>query len=79
VWFCLVRARGEARADSDYDIAIFLRGFADRWREIDILVPLVTDIVEQTGLVIHPLPYPAGAWRERSPLMHEVRLDGVDL
>ena|SRR5579871_6648808 len=73
------RARGDGQADSDYDIAIFLHGFSDRWREMDKLVPLVTDIIEQTGAVIHPLPYGAGAWRERTPLMHEVRRDGVDL
>jgi uncharacterized protein len=73
------RARGDADADSDYDIAIFLRDFADRWREMDLLVPLVTDILEETGLVIHPLPYPAGAWQERTPLMHDVRRDGIDL
>ena len=73
------RARGDARADSDYDVAIFLRDFVDRWREVDALVPLVTDIVEETGAVIHPLPYQAGAWRERTPLMHELRLDGVDI
>jgi predicted nucleotidyltransferase len=73
------RARGDARTDSDYDVAVFLRDFADRWREIDRLVPLVTEILEETGAVIHPLPYPAGAWRQRTPLMHDVRLDGVDL
>ena len=47
------RARGDAHAKSDYDVAIFLHDFVDRWREMDVLVPLVTDIVEQTGLVIH--------------------------
>jgi predicted nucleotidyltransferase len=73
------RARGEARADSDYDVAIFLKDFTDRRQEVRRLVPLVTDIVEETGVVIHPLPFRAGAWRERSPLMHEIRLDGVDL
>jgi hypothetical protein len=33
------RARGEAREDSDYDVAVFLRGFADRWQEIDRIIP----------------------------------------
>jgi hypothetical protein len=46
---------------------------------MDKLVPLVTDIIEQSGAVIHPLPYRAGAWQARTPLMHEVRRDGVDL
>jgi predicted nucleotidyltransferase len=73
------RARGNARADSDYDIAIFLHGPADRRQEVRRMVPLVTDIIEETGAVIHPMPYPAGAWRDRTPLMHEIRVDGVDL
>lgn len=73
------RARGDARRDSDYDIAIFLNDFADRRQEVRRLVPLVTDIVEETGAVIHPMPFRAGTWRERTPLMHEIRLDGVDL
>jgi predicted nucleotidyltransferase len=73
------RARGDARADSDYDIAIFIRGFHDRWREIDRLMPLVTDILYDDGAFIHAMPYRAGAYRERTPLMHEIRREGLDL
>jgi predicted nucleotidyltransferase len=73
------RARGDARADSDYDIAIFLNDFIDRRQEVRRLVPLVTDIVEATAAVIHPTPFAAGTWRTRTPLMHEIRQDGVDL
>jgi len=73
------RARGEAGPESDYDVAIFLNDFADRRLEVRRMVPAVTDIIEETGAVIHPLPFRAGAWRERTPLMHEIRLDGVDL
>ena len=73
------RARGDFRDESDYDVAVFLRDFVDRWQEMDILVPLVTDIIDEAGAVIHPLPYPAGAWRDRTPLMHEIRRDGIDL
>ncbi len=73
------RARGEAQADFDYDIAVFLNDFTDHREEFRRLIPLVTDIVEETGAVLHPLPFRAGAWRERTPLMHEIRLDGVDL
>jgi predicted nucleotidyltransferase len=73
------RARGEARQDSDYDVAIFLRGFTDRRQEVRRMVPLVTDIVEECGLVVHPLPFRADSWQERSPLMHEIRRDGVEL
>ena len=67
------------RPISDYDIAIFLNDFVDRRQEVRRMVPLVTDIIEEMGAVIHPMPYRAGAWRERTPLMHEIRRDGVDL
>jgi predicted nucleotidyltransferase len=73
------RARGDARADSDYDVAVFLKDFVDRWQEVDRMVPIVTDIVEETGAVIHPMPYPEGFHRERTSLMREVRSEGVDL
>jgi predicted nucleotidyltransferase len=73
------RARGDAAPDSDYDIAIFINDFHDRWREVDRIVPLVTDILYDAGVFIHVSPYRAGAWRERTPLMHELRREGVDL
>ncbi len=73
------RARTDARPDSDYDVALFLDAFEDRWREIDKLVPIVTDILYEQGAFIHALPYRAGADMERTPLMHEIRREGVDL
>lgn len=73
------RARGDARADSDYDIAVFLNDLTDRWREMDRLSDLSTDIVDQMGAVIHALPYRAGADQERTSLMREIRIEGVDL
>jgi predicted nucleotidyltransferase len=73
------RARGEARPDSDYDVAVFIRDLDDRWQEIDRIVPVVTDIIDDTGAVIHALPYRAGAWEERTSLMREIRREGVDV
>lgn len=73
------RARGDARQDSDYDVAVFLRDISDRWQEIDHLTHLSTDILDETGAVINALPFNAGAYRERTPLMHEIRQDGRDL
>jgi predicted nucleotidyltransferase len=72
------RARGDARADSDYDVAVFLRDFGAFAAELDGLVDLSTDI-DQTGEFIHAMPYRAGSYSERTPLMREVRTDGVDL
>lgn len=73
------RARGDARADSDYDVAIFQKDFHDRWSEVDRLVPVVTDILYSEGAFVHALPYRAGAWLDRTPLMHEIRREGRDL
>jgi len=71
------RARGDAHAD--YDIAVFLRDLADRWQEARRLSAIETDILAETGAFIHSMPYAAGSYRQRTPLMHEIRREGVDL
>ncbi len=73
------RARGDAQPDSDYDIAVFLRDLTDRWREAKRLSAIETDILAETGAFIHSMPYSTGSYRRRTPLMHEIRRDGVDL
>ncbi len=73
------RARGDARPDSDYDVAVFLRDIPDRGQEMNRLADIATAILYDVGGVIHALPYRAGAYNERTPLMHEVRQDGLDL
>jgi uncharacterized protein len=73
------RARGDAHADSDYDIAVFLHDMSDRWPELDRLADLSTEFLDQTGEFIHAMAYRAGAYNERTPLMHEIRADGIDL
>jgi predicted nucleotidyltransferase len=73
------RARGDAHDDSDYDIAIFLKDLTDRWQELDRLADLRSDILDETEAFIDAKPYRAGAYRERTSLMHEIRRDGIDL
>ena len=73
------RARGDARADSDYDVAIFLKGLTDRWSELHRLADLRVKLIDDTGAFFDVLPYAAAAYAERSPLMREIRLDGRDL
>jgi predicted nucleotidyltransferase len=43
------RARGDAREDSDYDVAIFLKSLPDRWKELDRLADLRIDFLDATG------------------------------
>ena len=73
------RARGDARPSSDYDVAVFLKDLSDRWTEADRIAIAATDILAETGAVIHAMPYRAGSYRERTPLMHELRREGLDL
>src|ERR1700722_3325873 len=73
------RARGDAQADSDYDVAIFLRELPDRWSELHRLADLRVKLIDDTGAFFDVLPYAAAAYAERSPLMREIRLDGRDL
>jgi predicted nucleotidyltransferase len=73
------RARGDARPDSDYDVAVFLRDFTDRWAEVDRLVVIETDLLDDTGAFVHAMPFRASAWRDRSPLMGAIRRDGIEI
>ena len=73
------RARGDAREDSDYDIAVFLRDVADPAEERERLADIGTDILYDAGKLVHARPYRAGAYRDRTPLMHEIREDGIDI
>jgi predicted nucleotidyltransferase len=73
------RARGDARADSDYDVAVFLRDLSDRPAELNRLADLGTDILNETVEFVHAIPYRAGSYEERTPLMLALRSEGVDL
>ena len=73
------RARGEADAESDYDVAVFLKDLDDRWAELDRLAILRVRFLDETGVFFDAKPYPAEAYRERSPLMHEIRREGINL
>ena len=74
------RARGNAHEDSDYDVAVFLNGIESRWSEFQTLARIELVILHETGLSVHAMPYRAGTLSDvRSPLMYELRRDGVEL
>jgi len=73
------RARGDARPDSDYDVAVFLRDPASLWEESGPLAEIETEILLDTGAVINALPFPAGDYDARTPLMHDLRRDGREI
>jgi uncharacterized protein len=73
------RARGDAHPESDYDVAVFLHDMEDRGTEMDRLADLSTSLIDETGEFVHAMPYRAGAYNERTPLMLGIRRDGIDL
>lgn len=73
------RARGDAREDSDYDIAVFIKDFGTLSDELHPLAAVATEILLDTGAVISAKPFHSGAYRERTGFMHELRRDGADL
>jgi uncharacterized protein len=73
------RARGEHRPDSDYDVAVFIKDPGTLFEEIRHLSAITTDISLDIDADISALPFRAGAYRERTGFMHELRQDGIDL
>ncbi len=56
---CSDRARGDAQADSDYDVAVFLRDMSDRMAEVNRLADVATDILCNGGGFVHAMAHPA--------------------
>jgi predicted nucleotidyltransferase len=73
------RARGDARPDSDYDVALFLKDLDGFGKEARRIVEIEADILTATGAVINAMPLQAGAYRDRTGLMWELRREGLDL
>lgn len=62
-------ARADARPDSDYDVAVFLKSMSD-WG---------IGFLENDDAFFDTKPYLATAYEQRTPLMREVRHEGVDV
>ena len=73
------RARGDAHADSDYDVAVFFKSLPDRWKARHRLADLRVEFLDATGDFFDTKPFATTAYDERTPLMREIRREGVDL
>ncbi len=73
------RARGDFRSDSDYDVAVFLKTLPDFWVEAHRLADLRIVFLDLNGAFFNALPFAGSAYEERTPIMHQIRLDGVDV
>jgi predicted nucleotidyltransferase len=73
------RARGEAGEDSDYDVAVFLKEIPSRRAEWDRLARLRLRFLDAGGPFFEAIPFRASDWEARTPLMHEIRRDGLTI
>lgn len=73
------RARGEARDDSDYDIAVLLLNYDYTMDEVFRLAELSWDIQKSSGAIVSFKPFPPRShWRD-TPFSREIVRDGVAL
>ena len=72
------RARGDARMNS---ITISQYSFETTvgYGTKRTLADVTTEILYDTGAVLTPIPFPAGAYSERTALMNEIRREGIEL
>jgi uncharacterized protein len=73
------RARGDNRADSDYDIAVMLSDYNYTMDEVLQLAELSWEIQKTSGSIVSfkPVP-PRGQWRD-TPFSNEIVRDGLAL
>jgi len=76
------RARGQAREDSDYDVAVVVRDLSDRRRVRRILSDLAYDHI-LSGFFIRPIPLPSDylepQGRRPTELAEDIIRDGVEV
>ena len=73
---------GDAQPDSDYDVAVFLKGMdgpSDRWAELHKLADPCVKFIDETGLSLRLSHIRQARTAFRSPLMHEIRREGLAL
>jgi predicted nucleotidyltransferase len=73
------RARGDADDDSDYDVAIFFKSSPDRSKERRRLANLRVRFLDDTGAFFDAKPFPVAAYLDQTPLMYEIKRDGLDV
>ena len=73
------RARGDATAESDYDVAVFLKDMPDRRVEWRRLADLRVRFLDEGGPFFEAIPFQTSDYQKQTPLMHEIRRDGLTL
>ena len=70
------RARGDARSDSDWDVAVFLRGEPSR-HDRNVLSDIGFDLMMQSGQHVQTIAIDASRPTEYSSFLRNVQEDGI--
>jgi len=70
------RARGDHNAESDYDVAVFLRDYDGKMAEVERLADISWELWEATGAVLSMKPFDADDWRHDTLIMRHIHHDG---
>jgi predicted nucleotidyltransferase len=73
------RARGEARADSDWDVAVILKGYDGGLDEYYRLADLSYDLMEETGEFLSLKPFAPEELAQETLLMENIREEAVPI
>lgn len=73
------RARGEARPDSDYDVAVFLQDLANPRQEADRLADIEWEILRDTGAVVSAKAFAERDFETPTLILETIRSQGVPL
>ena len=71
------RAKGDARPDSDYDLAVFLRDLDDPRLEADRLADIGWEIFRDLGAVVSAKAFPAEDRGRETLILEMIRDEGV--
>jgi predicted nucleotidyltransferase len=70
------RARGDQRADSDWDLAFFLKGGADS-RDLCSLADAAYDLIVESGEFIRPVALAAGQSTAGRQILRRIEGEGI--
>jgi predicted nucleotidyltransferase len=73
------RARGDHRAQSDYDVLVVIKPPFDQWTELNRLSDLSASLTWETRAVVSFQPVTASDINARTGFMHNVRREAVAL
>jgi len=81
LWLYGSRARGDYRADSDWDLLVLIDKSQQQWQDFDNYVNPFIELGFEMGVAINPMLYTQKEWKEMNftPFYHNVQNDKIEI